>query len=390
MLEEFTVDNFKSLVNVTFCPRELNLLLGANNSGKTSLCHAMRFLSGTTRLLLSECAIQTAGALFELPNYDRNEESIRFRVKARVPFRDVSLCFEYALSMGFRSFTSGSPMLGVEEETLRVTGPDFEDVALLRNTWGSVSLLDESTHADGETKHITLTASPDTTMLKNVYDVDLHARAHCFRSYLFNWQYYDLWPSALRKPGHGSAETWLDTNGGNLASMIYRLKTSNERRYRHLLECLQSIDDTIDVINFNVGSGKTIFMYFEDREGNSLSAETASHGTMRFLAMLYVILGQPALVTSPLIMIEEPENGIYVGFLRELLAFFEQAEMRPQLVFTSHSPYFIDLFDDRLDSIFILKRQKQRSTITQPDVEQVQDRLEKYPLGEQHFREMLG
>jgi len=59
------------------------------------------------------------------------------------------------------------------------------------------------------------------------------------------------------------------------------------------------------------------------------------------------------------------------------------------LLFTSHSPYFIDLFDNRLDGVFLMSGGEEHSTITQPDVAQVTARLETYPLGEQHFREML-
>ena len=89
-------------------------------------------------------------------------------------------------------------------------------------------------------------------------------------------------------------------------------------------------------------------------------------------------------------MIEEPENGVYVGFLKSLLEMTEELESRPQLVFTSHSPYFIDLFDGRLDSIFLMRRGEHHSSIVQPDPEKIRNRLEKFPLGEQHFREMLG
>ena len=59
------------------------------------------------------------------------------------------------------------------------------------------------------------------------------------------------------------------------------------------------------------------------------------------------------------------------------------------MIFTSHSPYFIDLFDDRLDGVFVMKRGEEHSSIVQPDAEKVKARLEKYPLGEMHYREML-
>ena len=56
MLQEFRVDNFKSLINVVFKPREINLLIGRNNSGKTNLCQALRFVSGSSFTTFDACA----------------------------------------------------------------------------------------------------------------------------------------------------------------------------------------------------------------------------------------------------------------------------------------------------------------------------------------------
>jgi hypothetical protein len=66
-----------------------------------------------------------------------------------------------------------------------------------------------------------------------------------------------------------------------------------------------------------------------------------------------------------------------------------QAPSKPQVIFTSHSPYFIDLFDTKLDSVFFLKRDRYQATIVQPDPEKVRKWLEQFPLGDQHYREML-
>ena len=89
-------------------------------------------------------------------------------------------------------------------------------------------------------------------------------------------------------------------------------------------------------------------------------------------------------------IIEEPENGVYVGFLKTLFEMRGELSGGHQLIFTSHSPYFIDLFDDHLDGVFVVDRRNGQTSITQPDAARVRERLERFPLGEQHFREMLG
>ena len=97
-------------------------------------------------------------------------------------------------------------------------------------------------------------------------------------------------------------------------------------------------------------------------------------------------LFQPTTGLCPLLLIEEPENGIYVGFLKTLLEMTDESQ-GPQIIFTSHAPYFIDLFDKYLDGIFVLDQGEQH---TQPNINEVKARLEHFPLGEQHFREMWG
>ncbi|HBO42770.1 MAG TPA: hypothetical protein DD670_02290, partial [Planctomycetaceae bacterium] len=201
---------------------------------------------------------------------------------------------------------------------------------------------------------------------------------------------YALSAQSLRGTDHKPNDVLLIPDGGNLASVIYRLKTSDERSYRRLLEHLRRVDPRIDLINFNVPSEDNVFMFFEDKAGNRLPAMNASSGTLRFLALTYILMGQPVGDLCPLLIIEEPENGIYVGFLKDLLDIAEAARQPSQLVFTSHSPYFIDLFDDRLDSVFFVKGGERHSTLSQPEPDEVRKRLESFPLGEQHFREMLA
>jgi hypothetical protein len=61
-----------------------------------------------------------------------------------------------------------------------------------------------------------------------------------------------------------------------------------------------------------------------------------------------------------------------------------------QYVFTSHQPYFIDLFDGSLDGVFFLKREPSHTVLIKPDPDQVRKLLGQFSLGELHFREMLG
>ena len=397
MLREFRVDNFKSLINVSFEPRSANLLIGRNNSGKTNLCQALRFVSGSSVGKLDEAADVAAGMQFGMTNFALDKSTIDFTVRAELPRGRERLAFEYELTVSPPRPDFGETTVRLEREILRVDGSAFNDAVLLENVSGQGRLLHEKNPsryapptADVSTYAAT-TAPTDATMLQRLSDVEANPTANLFKNYLAGWAYYDLAPAALKTPLREPGDVIVRPNGGNLASVLFGLKSADERQYRKLMEVVRQIEPEFDVINFLGSAKKEKFMFFEDRDRHTLPAPNASSGTLRFLALAYVLLVQPRTIPSPspLYVIEEPENGLHVGILKTLFEMADPPPAGPQLVFTSHAPYFIDLFDDRLDGIFLFDRDKGHTSITRPDPARVKARLEDFPLGEQHFRDML-
>ena len=397
MLQEFRVDNFKSLINIVFKPQEINLLLGKNNSGKTNLCQALQFVGSSSLFKLDECAEQVAGGRFGMTNFAFDKSTIDFYLRSEVPYEEAALIFEYELTISPPRYSIGEgkiigePIVKVDQEVLTVTGGKFDKIILLENISGRIRVLHEKDFMDGKENYVETSAPRDATMIQRLYDSETNARVNYFKRYLSNWICYDLSPTAMKEADYKPNDIFLNSDGSNLASVIYLLKNSNERDYRKLVKVMQVIEPQVEFINFPVVSESVVGMLFEDSERYTLPFWKASNGTLRFLALSYVLLiqSQRIMDSRPLLMIEEPENGIYVGFLKTLLEMVDQSQ-GPQIIFTSHAPYFIDLFDEYLDGIFVLNCGKQHTSITQPDIDEVKTRLEHFPLGEQHFREMLG
>ena len=395
MLQEFRVDNFKSLINVVFKPQETNLLIGRNNSGKTNLCQALKFISYSSSHTLDECADAVARGRFHLTNFALEKSNVDFHVRALFPYRGENLTFEYDLTISPPRNNATETSVRLDREVLSVAGAEFDKVVLMKNIAGRVRLLNEKDFMCGKPDYLKFASPVDATMLHRIFDSEAHPRSNLFKENLAAFFYYDLSPDAMRGSARKPREELMAPNGSNLASVLYWLKSGNERKYRDLLTATQKIEPELDIINFHPGSEENVFMFFEDRAGHSLSAANASNGTLRFLALSYVLLIQPAVIQSmanlsPLCIIEEPENGVYVGFLKTLFEMMDKPPPGHQIILTSHSPYLIDLFDDHLDGVFVIDRQNGQTSITQPDAARVKERLERFPLGEQHFRGMLG
>ena len=168
MLQEFRVDNFKSLINIVFKPQEINLLLGMNNSGKTNLCQALQFVGCSSIFPLNECAEKVAGGRFGMTNFAFDKSTIDFYLRAEVPYVEEKLMFEYELTISPPQ--SRMKEIKVDQEILTVTGGKFDKTILLENISGRIRLLDEKDFIDGMENYEKKSAPRDTTMLQRLYD----------------------------------------------------------------------------------------------------------------------------------------------------------------------------------------------------------------------------
>jgi predicted ATPase len=388
MLTRIDIGNFLSWVDAQVDIKPLNLILGENNAGKSNLCNALRFLSLSANHPLDVCADMLRIPRTLVGNVQNNSTKLHLRICATLSMAEVgNVEYDYALDLRLPPKKAPEPHIEIELEVLLASWDGWRSVPLLTKTREKVSLLHEERLAKGKDREFVETTSPnDVSMLSRLYELNTNRLANNFKKYIQSWQFYDLSHYGLREPAYKPNDTVLNVDGSNLASVISNLKKRNEGAYRRLVISLQALEPDLEFINFSGGDTEpNVFMYFDHKSGANLPGWTASSGTLRFLALAYVLTEQPILDFKPLAMIEEPENGIYVGHLKRLLRMAESNECRTQTILTSHSPYLIDLFDDKLDSVFITRSQSHRSEIRLIDASQARKLLETMSLGEQHF-----
>jgi predicted ATPase len=405
MLKRLRIDNFKSLINVVFEPGAVNLLIGKNNSGKTTLCQALRFLSSTSFAPLAEAVVFSTGEAANLTNAYLQKDTVTFDCFCEIRTQEEIVSYKYLLEFKCVPALHLNPYAKeyfVESETLHASGGPFaSETLLMQNDRGSVRLLNEGRYRNRKSKnhsselYVETTAPTTATMLSRLYDIQHNRYANVFKNYLMNWSYYDLETVRLRS-GEANVQGFvLNTDGSNLANVIYLLKTIDERRYRRFLEVVREVEPKLDGINFSPPNQGTIFMALTDARDKRFGMASISAGTLRFMAIAYILLllgpfaqvqGNP----TPLVMIEEPENGLYVGHLKRLMSMLEPlSEFDPQVIFTSHSPYFVDQFDKYLPNVFVTKSDDTHSDVTRPDAARLSRILEDFPLGEAYFRGLL-
>ncbi len=385
MLRKFTVNNFKSLINVTYEPGTVNLLVGVNNSGKTNFCQALYIFSQSARRPEMLIHIFEEILDFAIPtNVYFDHPTIDFECVCDLILGAEKLTFQYTLSLHESD---------IVVERLQVSGGSFgrNDVTLLENAGGEVRLLNEVEYLAGQPVEACIqntTTADDVTMLSQLHDRRANKRAMFFRDYLAGWRYYDLEGRNLRDDRFDPQAKSLTSDGSNLASALFQMKNSDERLYRRLVELTQKVERRLDALNFTTAGGR-IHMQLTDKQGNRFNVSSASGGTLRFMALAYIILNNASQSNPPLTIIEEPENGLYVRYLKSLFELFAPTGSAGQYIFTSHSPYFIDLFEAYLENITVMEDRGTYSALLKPDSQKLRTYLEDMPLGELHFREML-
>jgi predicted ATPase len=117
-------------------------------------------------------------------------------------------------------------------------------------------------------------------------------------------------------------------------------------------------------------------MSFHGQRGY-IAAPDLSDGTLLTLGLLSLVHGprRPALLC-----IEEPEAGLNPGRLRWLfdrfvsLAYPREGSEATQVIFSTHSPWLIDLFDEMQDSVLLVEQDHGRSRV-KPLIDLQRDKL---------------
>lgn len=209
---------------------------------------------------------------------------------------------------------------------------------------------------------------------------------------------FSLDPQKLVLPVKLEPEMELGGDGTGLAGVLEQLRDQDEDRFRALNDELGRVLPEFDRILLNTPSSGTKAFSLRTRDGHyTVPAEELSHGTLLLTALLTLAyLPAPPL----LIGLEEPDRGIHPRLLDDIKdnlyrlshpESFGESREPIQIVATTHSPYFLDLFRDHPEEIVIAQRkgsQAEFQSLTgRTDIDEI---LAEAPLGAVWYSGVLG
>ena len=134
-----------------------------------------------------------------------------------------------------------------------------------------------------------------------------------------------------------------------------------------------------DRISTKMSSGAVQIYLHEESLKTPVSAARLSDGTIRFLALLAILLQADK---APLICIDEPELGLHPDALAIIAELLVEASQRTQVIVTTHSDVLVSALSDHADSVLVTEYLGQGTQITRLEPEKLQFWLKKYRLGE--------
>lgn len=323
------VAGFRHLRDLDLSLTPLNVLIGANGVGKTSLLEVMRLLASSAEGHLQEF-VSAAGGLASVVTHDRAEP---LQLGLTLPVADQEpIEYELSLRPGGLSYELVHELL-VQRNPAAKGPPSFKFIN---------SYLDEIRYYTFKKNTHTFISptwahKPLETSLAQVPKM-LREPEH-FREVLASSALYhalDVSPRApVRLPQAMQPATSPGRMGEELVSCLYYLRETDRDRFETILDSLRVALPNFERMDFPpVAAGQLTMTWKERHYSRPLYPHQLSEGTLRFL-WLVTLLQSPNLPTVTLI--DEPEVSLHPEMLRLLSGLLREAAHSTQLIVATHS-----------------------------------------------------
>lgn len=355
MIEQFAIAGYRSIRSIILRLGQLNVITGANGSGKSNVYRALKLIADAADGRLAESlaleggfsSVRWAG----LKTKDKDPVSLRLGFTSP-PF---SYCFDLGLPQPSRSAFQFDPE--IKRECLwHGTGMNARSLcADRRNT------LLRTRANDGKWINIEMPLSRNTSML-SAYSDPFHApELIVMREKLRSWRFYDTFRVDSGSPARrGSPATFTPIMAGNGSDLAAALQTIREiGDYTRLDEAIDDAFPGSRVRTILHGDG--LYVAFEQPGiGRDLTASELSDGTLRYLLLVASMLTPRP---PELMILNEPENSLHPDLIPALSRLVRMASENSQVIVVSHNPILVSELESDEMAVPIRLTKKDGATV---------------------------
>ena len=223
--------------------------------------------------------------------------------------------------------------------------------------------------------------TPDESVLSQRKDPDLYPELTWLGQQFGRIQTFREWSfgryGALRQPQPADLPSdALLPDSRNLGLVLNKLEHSDAGP--ELNRALSKFLPRFKRFSTQVEGGTVQFNLHEDGLRAPVPATRLSDGTIRFVALLAVLLTP---TPPPLVCIEEPELGLHPDAVKLLADLMVEASKRTQIIVSTHSDALVSAFTDQTESVLVCEH-LQGTVFRRLESEKLRHWLDKYRLGE--------
>jgi len=352
MISTLAIYNYRSLRDFVMPLSALNVITGANGSGKSNVYRALRLLADIAQGRIIPSLAREGGLQSTLwagpEGFARSVKSGEHPVQGTLRKEPVSLRlgfsgdeFGYAMDLGLP--TTSSPSFSLDPEIKREciwAGEVLRPAALLVERRGPLV----RSRADKEWIQLTQGLAGFDSMMTHCADPRSSPEMLMLREQMRGWRFYDQFRADLeapaRQPQIGTHTPVLANDGADLAAA---LQTSVEIGDAQALA--DSVGDAFPGASVSVSHHDGRFEVEMRQHGllRPLKAAELSDGTLRYLLWIAALLTPRP---PQLLVLNEPETSLHPELLPALGRLIGRAAEHSQIIVVSHAARLIAALEE--------------------------------------------
>lgn len=382
---QLDIEGFRSLKKVSWKPGDLNVVIGPNGTGKSNLLRFLELISVSAQGGLGK-HIQSLGGMGPIV-WDGQINNILFTINALLAkdeydseYNALSYKFELGrLGMG-SSYRIQQEFLA--KYSINQSGASSEPKKFLERLGVEEFFIDDKQiewipQDDQTHEKESILSTISTPFIRNRLIM-------LFKQHLISWAiYHDIQVhkgADLRQAAIARLEKRIDPDGQNLIPVLHTLYTGDRDFKNEINSAMRAaFGNDFDELLFPPAADQRIQLRVRWKSlKREQSAADLSDGTLRFLHLL-TVLASPS--PPPLIAIDEPETGLHPSMLPIIAEYAVDAATRTQVIFTTHSPQFLDAFIDTKPTTTVTKWENGETALKVIEGEQLDYWLKEYSIG---------
>lgn len=359
-LDWISIEGFRSLRSVrALVLRPINVLIGANGSGKSNFVEAFSFLHAVRAGRLRDYVRRRGGADRLLHFGSEVTPALAFHVS----FHGERNQYRLELAAG-----------STDELHVAAEAALFWDKSRYERPYDQ-----PLSSSNGEA---------------GISDPDLAGVPYHVAAELDGWRIYHFHNTSstapLRKTANLHDRHFLRANGGNLPAFLYYLRESHPDSYTMIRKTVRlAVPFLKDFVLLPFGDAEdAIRLQWTHRDSDLFFDVSAlSDGTLRFIALVTLFM-QPSKLRPRIVLLDEPELGLHPVAISLLADMVKKASTDSQVVLSTQSAIFLDHFEP--DEILVSERTKGQTAFHRIEAEAMSVWLEDYSLGQLWEKSYLG